>query len=60
MIQKTVKITSLNDTDQIESDLQYWLSRYPEERLSAVEILRSQYNGNTPELQRTVKVIQMA
>jgi len=58
MITKIVKITSLNDADQIQSDLQYWLSRSPEERLSAVEILRRQYHGNSARLQRTVIIIQ--
>lgn len=49
---------------QDESDLQYWLSRTPEERLEAVEYLRQQYieflkskNIDVPEgLQRVYKI----
>lgn len=58
MIQKTVKKINLNDKEQLQSDLDYWLSRTPEERLSAVEILRRQYNGNSARLQRTVRIIK--
>lgn len=57
MIKKIVAIKKLNDNDLIQSDLHYWLSRPPEERISAVEILRRQYNGNTAGLQRTVSII---
>lgn len=60
MIEKTVKKYNLNDGDLIKSDLQYWLSQSPEDRISAVEILRKQYNGNTARLQRTVRIIQQA
>jgi len=60
MIEKTVKITSLNYADQIQADLKYWLSRSPGERISAVEILRRQYNGNSAGLQRTVRIIRQA
>jgi len=60
MIEKTVKKYNLNDRDLIKSDLRYWLSQPPEERISAVEILRRQYDGNTARLQRTVRIIQQA
>lgn len=58
MIEKTVKIHKLGDKDQIQSDLEYWLLRSPGERISAVEILRRQYNGNSARLQRTVRIIK--
>ena len=40
------------------SDLDYWLSKTPEERLSCVENLRRQYSGNPTRLQRTITVFQ--
>jgi hypothetical protein len=58
MIEKTVKIYKLNDDNQRLSDLRYWLSRPPEERVSAVEILRKQIHGNSERLQRTVVIIK--
>ena len=60
MIEKTIKIHNIKDKDQIKSDLQYWLSLPPAERISAVEILRRQYNGNSARLQRTVRIIQQS
>jgi len=60
MIEKKVTIKNLEDGSFVNSDLEYWLSRTPDERISTVEILRRQYNGNTARLQRTVRVIQQA
>ena len=60
MIQKKVKIINLNDKEQLNYDLNYWLSLTPEERISAVEILRRQYNGNSARLQRTVRIIKQS
>jgi len=60
MIEKTVTIKNLNDSGQAGSDLEYWLSKTPEERISAVEILRRQYYGNPERLQRTVRIIQQS
>jgi hypothetical protein len=60
MIQKTVKKLNINDKEQLNSDLNYWLSRTPEERISAVEILRRQFNGNSAGLQRTVRIIKLS
>ena len=58
MIRKIVKIRDLDDRDSIKDDLDYWLSRNPEERLAAVECMRRQHHGNTARLQRTARVIQ--
>ena len=58
MIQKTVKTKNLLRNDSIADDLKFWLSKSPEERVSAVEYLRRQYHGNTARLQRIAKVIQ--
>jgi hypothetical protein len=38
MIEKVLKITSL-DEDASQQDLAYWLSRPPEDRLVAVQLL---------------------
>jgi hypothetical protein len=40
------------------SDLTFWLSQKPEERLSCVEKLRRQYSGNLARLQRSIKSFQ--
>jgi hypothetical protein len=37
---KVVRITSFKDKG---NDLQYWLSKSPEDRIAAIEILRQQY-----------------
>ena len=58
MIQKIVVKKNLDENNSIIDDLKFWLSKSPEERVSAVEYLRRQYHGSTARLQRTVKVIQ--
>ena len=40
------------------TDLIYWLSQTPEERLNCVEILRRQNIGNSERLQRSIKTFQ--
>ena len=57
MIKKVVKKVSLND-NSVKADLEYWLSKSPEERIEAVEILRRQFYGDTARLQGVVRVIQ--
>jgi len=51
---KVIQKQSKNDN----SDLIYWLSKTPEERLNCVEILRRQYIGNSARLQRSIKTFQ--
>lgn len=60
MIQKVVKIQNLKDhnANSLKDDLEFWLKKSPEERLSAVELLRRQFHGNTARLQRSAQVIQ--
>jgi hypothetical protein len=58
MIKKVVKISNVNDKELISDDLKYWLSKSPEERVAAVEILRRQYHGSTERLQRVARIIQ--
>lgn len=57
MIKKIIKKYSLNDSQQKKDDRAYWLSVSPEERISAVEIMRKQMYGNSERLQRVVRVI---
>jgi hypothetical protein len=57
MIQKV--ITKRNkDDNSILDDLAYWLNRSPEERISAVEILRRQYYGSSERLQRVSRIVE--
>ena len=49
-------VVSLHDED---SDLQYWLSRTPEERLEALEIMRQIVFGYDSETARIEKVIEI-
>ena len=58
MIRKVVHKHRMEPDYEIKQNLEYWLSRTPEERLSAVEILRRQMYGDSQRLKRTVKVIK--
>jgi hypothetical protein len=58
MIQKMVTTKDLRNNDSISDDLKFWLNKTPEERVSTVEYLRRQYDGNTARLQRVARVIQ--
>jgi len=60
MIKKVVKKTNLADSNNVSSDLEYWLSRTVEERFSAVEILRRQVYGDSERLQRVVRVAKLS
>ena len=57
MIQKVI---SKRKMDEISSsdDLAYWLERSPEDRISAVEILRRQFYGSSERLQRVSRIIE--
>ena len=58
MIKKVVHKAKLSEHDEIKQNREYWLSKTPEERVSAVEILRRQVYGNSARLQRVAKVIK--
>ena len=60
MIKKVVKKTRLADSNDASGDLEYWLSRTPAERFSAVEILRRQVYGDSERLQRVVRVTKLS
>lgn len=58
MIKKTVTKLTLEEASSPKNDLAYWLARTPEERVEAVDYLRSQYNEGSTRLQRVARVIQ--
>lgn len=58
MIKKVVAKTNLKDSSSMKADVEYWLSKPPEERVAAVDHLRRQYNESGKRLQRSVRVIQ--
>jgi len=58
MIRKAVSKRKMERLDEAGQNLEYWLSRPVEERITAVEILRRQVYGDSPRLQRVVKVIR--
>ena len=40
------------------TDLAYWLTRTPEERVLALEFLRQQYHGTSIRLERVYRVVK--
>lgn len=58
MIAKVVRKGNLKDFSEVKANLVYWLSKAPDERVSAVEILRRQFHGSSARLQRSARVIQ--
>jgi len=58
MIRKTVKKQDIDNFSEIRQNLEYWLSRPPEERLAAVDALRREYYGDTHRLQRVARIVQ--
>jgi hypothetical protein len=49
--------------EEPETDLEYWLTQTPNQRLAALEQMRQQYfqffmNGNRPRFQRVYRVIK--
>ena len=57
-MEKIVTRWKLGDPAAEKADLAYWLSKTPEERIAAVEILRRQVYGSPSRLQRVARVIQ--
>jgi hypothetical protein len=57
MIQKVITKRKKDDSSILD-DLAYWQERSPEERISAVEILRRQYYGNSGRLQRVSRIVK--
>jgi hypothetical protein len=60
MIRKVVQIHRMDSYSEIRQNLEYWLSRPPEERIAAVEELRREVYGDSHRLQRVARVVQQA
>ena len=58
MIKPIVRKGDMEPGFEIRQNLEYWLSKTPQERLEAVDLLRKQLYGNSVRLQRTVRVVQ--
>ena len=58
MIQKVIHIKNIKEENQRLDDLKFWLEKPESERISAVEVLRKQYHGTLPRLQRVLRVIK--
>ncbi len=58
MMEKAVRVKNINEKNLISDDVKYWMSRFPEEKVAAVDCLRRQFHGNSERLQRVVRVIQ--
>jgi hypothetical protein len=58
MIEKIVRKGKMSDISEIKDNLAYWLSKTPEERIEAVELLRRELHGSTKGLQRTARIVQ--
>jgi hypothetical protein len=58
-MRKVVQIHHLDSHSEIRQNLEYWLSRPPEERLAAVEELRREVYGDSHRLQRVARVMSL-
>lgn len=58
MIRKVVKKGSLKELSEINENLKYWMSRRPEERVEAIELLWRERHGDEARLQRIARVVQ--
>jgi len=59
-INKVVRVGDMRELQSPRRDLEYWMSRPPEERVAAVDFLRKQHRGSAAGLQRVARVIQRA
>jgi hypothetical protein len=59
LLKTVVKKYKLSTTSP-KDDLKYWLSKSPDERISAVEILRRQHYVSTPRLRRIARITKRA
>ena len=57
MTRKTVQKKDLDNYSEIRQNLEYWLSRLPEERLAAVDALSREYYGDLPRIQKVARVV---
>jgi len=59
-MEKVVTKRDLHDRSDVQADLEYWLSRPPEERVAAVDFLRRQFYGPPKRMERVVRVIRLS
>lgn len=57
-IEKVVRLRSLHDPELEREDLEYWLSRPPEERVAEVDRLRWEFHGGPQRLQGPVRIVE--
>ncbi len=57
VIRKVLSKRKLSETSP-DDDLSYWLSRTPQERIAAVELLRRRCHGSSARLQRVARVFK--
>ena len=60
MIQRIVYKHRLDANFEIKQNLKYWLSKTPQQRLEAVDLLRRQVYGDTQRLQGIARVVQLS
>jgi hypothetical protein len=58
MIERNARKVDLKSHSSIKEDLAYWLSKAPESRIEAIELLRRQYHGSSARLQRSARVVK--
>ncbi len=56
-MKKVVAKHRLQDLDEVKQNLEYWLSRLPEERVAEVDRLRAMLHGGPRELKKGARVI---
>jgi hypothetical protein len=56
-LKRTIRVTSFEEEARTRPALRHWLSRPPEERVSAVEFLRKQIDGTGARLRRVHRVV---
>jgi hypothetical protein len=54
-MERTIRVLTFDEHAKGNADLEYWLTRPPEERVSAVERLRVQHHGTGVRLQRVLR-----
>jgi len=52
------KVIKKRKLQKRETDIGFWLSKTPQERIEAVEFLRKQFNGSSERFQTTIRIIQ--
>jgi hypothetical protein len=59
MVKKIVQKTTFEELAESNPDLEYWLTRPPQERVEAVEFLRRQVHGSSARLQRVLRIVKL-